>query len=141
MRSGGLIAMGLAIALAGGRVDAHPRYSRAFMARMGDGIKVFNSAEDKACWDLQVTSLQRECFNNKIQASAARLRHLLKNKLAALPPARRAVLVREQRRWARAADPFCDRYGVEPGTMALVQIDACRFNVNYKRIQDVERFR
>ena len=142
-----MVMAGFALALAAWPAGARPRYSHAFEVRMGDVTGRFNSQEEKACWDLQVTTSQRECLNNKIVDWAGRLRRAYRHKLASLPPERRAVLAKEQVRWDSRAEWFCTRYRRydrpedEPGTLALVQVDACRFNVNYKRTHDIERFR
>ena len=127
---------------------AAPRYSRDFVKRMGDeevallhSKVVFHSKDEEACWNLQATAYQVDCFAQKMLAWNRKLEKSYRRKLATLPPARRAVLVREQRRWDRTIEPFCHRHPQTGGTLDNTMVVACRFNVVYKRAHDIERFK
>jgi uncharacterized protein YecT (DUF1311 family) len=104
----------------------------------------FVSPQYRACLDKTdgATFPMRECMKADYERVERLLNAAYRQKLASLPPARRAALRASERAWQRRREPYCARYlSRGGGTAELLSFDTCMFDTTIHRTHFIRRFR
>lgn len=89
-----------------------------------------------------VTSYMRDCAALERERLDRLLNHAYRQKMATLPPRRRAALQLSERSWLKRRKAYCDSF-VTPngGTAQLLAWDGCQLNTTIHRTLLIRRFR